>query len=91
MWVKDSKKVTAQGYIRADIGSNITNVKSMADKIRGVMTGVINTLGEDEAAEILTDCRIALGKLETAERILTECSAATSELNTDKWIEDEQY
>ena len=45
MWVKDSKKVTAQGYIRADIGSNITNVKSMADKIRGVMNGVINALG----------------------------------------------
>jgi hypothetical protein len=91
MIVKDGKKVAAQGYIRADISSSITNINAMKGRIQAVMSGAVNVLDEDSAGEILIDCNAAIEALKRAEKMLTECYSDCAELNTDKWVDDEQY
>lgn len=85
MTEKDGKKVSMQGYIRADIGSNITNIRDMSEGIRKVIDGLAAVLGTEDTT-LTDDCRLAMDKLTGAERMLNDCLARTDMLNTDRQV-----
>ena len=92
--ITNNDKVRVKAYLRSDIESNITNLTHASNKIHETIAALDRAIGKTPSgsdAQLISDCQKALQELSNARINLNNCREYVNQLNTEEWIEDEQY
>ena len=91
MWIRNNDKERIKLYIKSDLESNITNLTTVSNSIRNLMSEITHSIGSSTSGtdmQLIGDCQRSLEVIETALCELYNCKSFAEQLDTMERVDD---